>query len=174
MANIEPDDILLNIPIYIQTPPHDGGTRNRHVLICVRLLRVDADNVRVETVWNSLQCPTSDTIGEPSVHIPRRQGVQAFIPPDPFRMPIYVVITRRNRYGTSFHVGTALQLYERLAGAIGVTIQHLRVRRRNIFHSSALRIVRGGSEVYGTEQHDAEDGCDAEAGDVADSSDIVE
>ncbi|KAH9848187.1 hypothetical protein C2E23DRAFT_716240, partial [Lenzites betulinus] len=144
MSSSDSSDLIHTFPIYVQLPPHPGQDHNRHLLVTVYLLRVGADNVRLETCWNTVDTPINDASTTPRIVVPRRDGVQTFIPREPFDMPIYVIFSRRNRYGTSYHVACALQLREDTAGALEVTVEFLRVRRCNILRSAYIRVVRGG------------------------------
>ncbi|KAH9855228.1 hypothetical protein C2E23DRAFT_725057 [Lenzites betulinus] len=163
--------MVLSVPIYIQAPPAEDGTCNRHLLVTVHLIQVGPDNVRVETSWNALEWSASAPTTNVEVSVPRRRGVQVYLPRNPFNMPMYVVITRRNRYGTSYRVGTAIHLRDSPSGTIGLDVSFLHIRRRNALHSSHVCIVRGGTpipaeDVVGDEANDAESGDVAQTGEL--------
>ncbi|EIW62572.1 uncharacterized protein TRAVEDRAFT_17222 [Trametes versicolor FP-101664 SS1] len=175
MASDGNPDILLSVPIYIQAPPIEGGDRNRHILINVRLLHVDDDSVRLEAVWNSLEAMPYGPVGVTGIVVPRRVGLQVFLPRDPFVMPIYVIITRQNRFGSRYQLGAAVHLHEWIPGIIEVDIDFLRIRRRNVHRSSVLSIVHARDVASTRADVNAEnDNQDAVDGEAADSTDMQE
>lgn len=158
----------------------------------MRLLYVDDDSVRLEAVWNSLEAMPYGPVGATGIIVARRVGVQVFLPRDPFAMPIYLIITRLNRFGSrvrvsimyiacsvlisfQYQLGAAVHIHEWIPSVIEVDIDFLRIRRRNVRRSSVLSIFHvrdvASSRADANEDVDNQDAADGEVADLADMQD---
>ncbi|KAI9067024.1 hypothetical protein FKP32DRAFT_1564615 [Trametes sanguinea] len=131
---------LVTIPIYVQLPSIEDNIRNRHLLITVRLLEGAPDHVHLDIAWNVIHASTSASIGPSIVSAPTRRGVQLFATRSPTSTPIYVLISRLNRYGDRYHVAVAIHIHEGVSGRVNVHTNFIHIRRRHILRSREIAV----------------------------------
>ncbi|KAI0335953.1 hypothetical protein GY45DRAFT_1239310 [Cubamyces sp. BRFM 1775] len=139
--------VLLHIPLYVQLPPADGSSTNRHLLISVQLIEINDQHVRVETAWNCIHGPNTMPSGPILTSVPPRPGVHIFMPRDPLSMPIYVLISRFNSYGERYHIATGIQICEWIPGIIEVEAEYTSLRSRNLLRSRPICVLRANDNL---------------------------
>ncbi|KAI9059958.1 hypothetical protein FKP32DRAFT_1578950 [Trametes sanguinea] len=134
--------ILLSFPIYVQLQAVDERIRNRHILITLRLIEDSPDIVHLDTTCIVINASTHASIGPPSVSAPSRRGVQLFADLDPTTRPMYILISRLNRFGERYHLAVALHIQEGASGQVNIHASFIDIRRCLTLRSRPISIRR--------------------------------
>ncbi|KAI9064828.1 hypothetical protein FKP32DRAFT_1675215 [Trametes sanguinea] len=130
--------ILISIPVYIQLPATEDFPRNRHILLTVRLIEIDPDNVRVDLAWNVVIPSASASVGPAIVYAPELRGVHLFTTSDPISTPIYILFSPLNQFGICYHINTAIQIDVSASGEVTIAAEFMQIHHRPTIRSTTM------------------------------------